>query len=435
MSRRIDPSQVPDHGPAYLPRDTHWVFRRGMYVLAIGFLALCLVAGMVPYPDRILATVTLQTDHPMAHVHAKFGGELEEVRVEVGEIVGKGQVLAVMKGLTPYSAIRELKAMKHFMDTDRGPLDMEAKGSLTALGPDLQLAYQRFIQAKQALDLQVEYAEKELSQDKWRWALVQGQQAMEEQLLAVRQSESEQEWAKKQLDRYRILYEKGVIAKQDLETMEKNFDQKEQEWKRSQWAVSKQQSELERMKVERSLRSNAIDLEQRTIETEWTMARQELAAHIKDWEEKHLLISPIPGRVSYSGVWGAYQNLTAGERVFSVEPLETPIWFVQCHIPLHNAGRLKKGQTLLIDLEHWPKRDFGALQGELVSISGVPFEGHYTAVAKLRSNVTTYGKPIQLAPELSGTAEIIIENRSILGGLFQSLYRTVAPAQIPSHDD
>lgn len=434
MNRDNFPSELPDHGPAYLPRAHHWVFRRGMYLLAMGLLVLVLCAGMVPYPSQLSATVILRSDHPIAHIHAKFAGELEEVRVQVGDTVEKGQVLAVMKGLTPYTAIGEIKRTLGTRGGDRTLSDRDTERSV-AVGPDLQLAYQRFIRAKQELDQLAHYQEKELSQDKWQWILAEAQQSVKEQELTVQKAETELQWAKKQWDRHRALYEKGVIAIQDLESLELHYRQSDQQEKQARMELARKRSELERLKVERSLGANTLDREQRNTETEWAMARQELDAQITDWEEQHLLTSPIDGRVSHSGVWGEHQNLVSGARAFSIEPLEPPKWFVECQVPLHNAGQLKVGQPLLIDLEHWPRRDFGALRGEILSISGIPFEGHYSALAMLRSNVTTYGKTIQLSPEMAGTAEIVIENRSVLGSLFQSLFHGMAPIQTPPGHD
>ena len=88
---------------------------------------------------------------------------------------------------------------------------------------------------------------------------------------------------------------------------------------------------------------------------------------------------------------------------------------------MRNSGKVKKGQKVIIKLENYPSEEWGSLEGSIESISEVPKQGEenqYTVYIGVSSLSTSYGKQVEFKQEMQGTAEIILEELSILQRIF-----------------
>ena len=93
-------------------------------------------------------------------------------------------------------------------------------------------------------------------------------------------------------------------------------------------------------------------------------------------------------------------------------------------MPVTRSGKIKIGQRVNIRLENFPDTEFGVIKGKVENISKVPSisstgEYYYTAEIALPNGLTTsYRKKLPYYPEMSGLAEIVTNDLSLLERIF-----------------
>jgi len=102
--------------------------------------------------------------------------------------------------------------------------------------------------------------------------------------------------------------------------------------------------------------------------------------------------------------------------LFTVIPDDASEIIGQIDLPLHNSGKVRNGQRAIIKLTNYPFREWGSLEGRITNISKVPKkeEKMYTAYLTIDSLKTSFGHEIDFKQEMQGTAEIVIEELSLL---------------------
>lgn len=89
-------------------------------------------------------------------------------------------------------------------------------------------------------------------------------------------------------------------------------------------------------------------------------------------------------------------------------------------IPVTEIGAVRIGLNVSVSLPGYPYMEYGKLNGIIESISLVPDEEEYVANIGLPQGMkTTYGKAFDFIQEISGTMEIITDEKSILSGLIE----------------
>ena len=139
-------------------------------------------------------------------------------------------------------------------------------------------------------------------------------------------------------------------------------------------------------------------------------------------------MSPISGKVTLFDVWNQFQNVNEGEILFTVVPNDLEEIIGKVALPIRNSGKVKKGQKVLIKLDNYPFEEWGSLQGEIDNISEVPKQGekaYYTLYISIDNLTTTYDKEIDFKQEMQGTAEIIVEELTILQRIFYQLRKVL----------
>jgi hypothetical protein len=96
---------------------------------------------------------------------------------------------------------------------------------------------------------------------------------------------------------------------------------------------------------------------------------------------------------------------------------------VQLRLPVNGAGKVKKGQRVLVKLDAYPHDEFGFLEGEIIEIVPVSIDNYYRANVKLTNGlVTNIGKTLPIQPLLQGSAEIMLDDKKISNRIFGTLF-------------
>ena len=152
--------------------------------------------------------------------------------------------------------------------------------------------------------------------------------------------------------------------------------------------------------------------ENRIYETELNNAVAQLMTALHEWETTYLPIAPVNGKVAFMQIWKKGQYVNAGETLFVVVPDGESEFTGKALLPMQGSGKVRTGQRAVIRLAGFSEQEYGRIEGEVASISPVPDEeGNYVVEICLKC---MSGKKPPLLKVMSGTAEIIIREQSLL---------------------
>lgn len=157
---------------------------------------------------------------------------------------------------------------------------------------------------------------------------------------------------------------------------------------------------------------------------------EQLSSKIDAWDNLYVIRAPANGIVDFSLIWSKNQYVQAGDKSFAIIPHQTGDTIGKCLYSVSGIGKIKTGQPVTIKLDGYPYLEYGVLRGNVRSISSIPIEVQtqngiekfISIEVDLCANFNaSYHYTIPYAGELTGTSEIIIENRSLLQHFFNPL--------------
>lgn len=400
-----------------------YILRRGTAYMFVFFFLVLLLAGIISFNQVVKGSVTLTSKNPPVEIKVKRDGKLSAIYYKPGDSIVAGDIVAVLDNPAKQKDITFLKERlgKDFLKV----LSLEAL--LTEfpvnlrLGTSLQAAYNRFLEEYHNLILENtlghnQIMEQGLLQNINNQGSILNSKEEEFQLM-----ENSLSISTENINRHRQLFEKGVISKFDLEKVELEFTDKNR-----QYSLLKQQ--MIQLQADKSRAKNDLEIlrtsEERKLslqEAELVFAQQNLLNEISAWEDKNIIKSPVAGRLSYNQVWGVHQNVEEGEVVFTIVPFMRKDLLGKCIVPVQNSGQINKGQKVYLKLDNYPYREWGMIKASVKSISEVPSRAEvpaYIVYLDVDSLVTSYGKELILHQELIGTAEIVLEEVTLLKRIF-----------------
>jgi hypothetical protein len=163
------------------------------------------------------------------------------------------------------------------------------------------------------------------------------------------------------------------------------------------------------------------------LQLELKLSFNNLLEAIGQWEGKYVLQSPAAGTIAFTRFWTNNQNVTAGDKVFTMIPKETGEWIGQLLLPARSSAKVKIGQRVRVKLDGYPFMEFGFIWGKIGSRLLLPFENNFMLEIYFPWGLkTNQGKTLELNHGMQGKVEIITENKRLLERLlspFKSLLK------------
>lgn len=139
---------------------------------------------------------------------------------------------------------------------------------------------------------------------------------------------------------------------------------------------------------------------------------------LADWKIRYIIMAPETGRVQFSSYFQENSWIKQGQELFYIVP-EQQILFAEVMAPQQNFGKIKQGQAVNIALNGFPRNEFGVLKGTINYIPTVPYkDSAFLLKVQLSKGLTTsYNKQLPFTNNLSGVAEIITQDASLIDRL------------------
>ena len=148
-------------------------------------------------------------------------------------------------------------------------------------------------------------------------------------------------------------------------------------------------------------------------------AQRELVASIENWQQVYLLISSQAGTVSFNTFWKRNQYVNTGDKVFTIVSHKPGELIGKIKVAATGSGKVAIGQKVNIKVAGYPYMEYGILQAKIANISLISTNDYYTVeVSFPKGLLSTVNKKLKFTGELSGSAEIITENRSLMERIF-----------------
>lgn len=158
-------------------------------------------------------------------------------------------------------------------------------------------------------------------------------------------------------------------------------------------------------------------------------AYHELLSNLRSLEDTYFFKSPMDGTVQYLNFWNNNYFVKTGDPVFSIVPSNSEI-HAQVAIPNAGAGKVTRGQEVIIKLDDYPYTEYGSIRGVVKEISLVAntertqegsMDNYLITVALPDQLTTNYGEKLVFRYELKGTAEIITLDRKLIHRIFDNI--------------
>lgn len=411
-----------------LTRVPHWMIRWGNIVVLLILFSMMIGAYFVQYPDIVTTEVIITTQNPPEKLLARTSGKIAEILVTDRSEVQPKTALAIIENTANYTDVLQIKNCIDTIDINALQFNFPfEKFSNLQLG-EIQNSFTLFEKDYIAYDINRDL--KPYSVEKTAQSAETNQ--LQERLLLTQQqyqiSQNELQLKKQELERYRKLHEKGVIATQEWESKSLDYLQSEKNVRNIRTQISQMRSSINDLK--RNSRNTRISESKDNINLLRNVLQSftQLKKAINDWELMYVLRSSIKGQVSFMQIWVKNQTINSGDQVFTIVPTDSKNYIAKVKAPAQNAGKIKLNQTVNIRLANYPDREFGIIKGKIKSISLTPDkEGNLLIDVSLPNGIeTSYDKKIIFQQEMSGTADIITEDLRLIERLlyqFRDIFR------------
>lgn len=408
-----------------LGKTPNWMIRWGTSLVFLIVALLLIGSAIISYNDIVPASIVITSRNPPIYLKARASGRLTQILVEPNQKIAAGDVLAEIENTANYDHVYYLKEQLDVFVPETLRLDSLSSKFPTNLElGDLQLAYGNFLTSYQNFILFNTLSPNSRESIQIRKQLSEQKEFLNNQRSQLMLFEKDLELAKSNFDRNKLLFEKGVISKAEFENISRSYLDDQQQYEgfltnisNTQIAIANFNNLLTKTNIQGAEFENSY-------KQELEKAQQNLMAELALWEQRFLIKSPIVGTVTVFDKWNQYQDVVVGETLFTVVPDELDGIVGRVTLPVRNSGKVEEGQKVIIKLENYPFEEWGSLEGHIESISEVPKQGErtlYTLYIDVEGLQTSYGKEVSFRQEMQGTAEIVVEELSILQRIFYQI--------------
>jgi HlyD family secretion protein len=403
-----------------------WILRWGLLIIFSTVIVLIVGSYFFKFPKIVTAPIIITTYNTPADLKANVGGKIECILVQNEQNISKGMIVAVIENTAEYEDIFRLDSMLLEL-TNTSDWTYNVKNKQLSCGYHLGSIQNSFVAFKKNWYQYQHYLKQNLIPLK----IELYEQQVNKLIEVLIKTLQEKKLHKRDLElAYRSFERDSLLFAMDVKVLNKElYDKSKQSY------IQKQASYITFEKTIINADFNILELKENIIELKLQYDRelleyqmnldesyQLLKLAVDQWIEKYVITSSIEGKVTFINYWSVNQMIKAGDRLASVVPLDETKIVAKAIIPASSLGEIQKEQMVHIKLSGFPSTQYGMLNGKLSSISLVPEEGGYVAMIDIIGGMTSsYKEQLKFYQEMTGTAEIITENKRLISRFIKPL--------------
>lgn len=415
----------------------NWMILWGNTFIFLILMGILYMSYLIKYPDVVAGTITLNSAHPPVPLVAKNAATLQLLKKDK-EVVMEDDIIGILNSETNFDDVLLLKLELENFEYD---LENNLINAEYELPEDLQLGILQSSYSQLFLKLKEHKIQQRLvgtnnlrkgNIDEQLRELIAIQKAQEKSI-----SLKYQEYIKAKgllENRYKQLFKTNSISAEQLDIRESEVNR----------LLDVYQNDLVRFK---ETKKRILDLKQSKSELDFQRQDQEirntstliaalsnLKSRILIWEQNHLLKASITGMLNFNPYIKDKTYVQRDQEIAKIVPeiqnIGSAMVVGEMLFPAVGAGKVAKGQVVNVELFDYPKKEFGVVEGMVVSISNYSTqvsnntEANYyyrAAIHFPEGFKNTMEKDIQFKHNMSGRAEIITADIRLIQRFFYEL--------------
>ena len=404
-----------------------WIIRWGTTLFFAIIVLILIGSWFFKYPEVVPnLDVEVVTTEPPAHIIARSTGKIEEFFITDKQLVKKGDSIAVIENPAHYPDMFALRAeLRKF----RPLLDGNDLSSITGFN---------FRNNMQVGDVQDEYAEFQKDfRDLMNFAelnyYIRKIETIELQIKDYRLSynyaytqkqtlQEDFELEGRDYNRYESLYDSAAISQSELDKAKSDLLQKQSAYESARLELANTQIKIDELEGEKLDLQLQYEKEKNTLQLMIHKSFNNLLGAINKWAQDYLITAPINGSTTFNKFWSVNQNVTVGEKIISIVPVDSSNIIGKLTMPVYRSGKVKVGQKVNIRFENYPYMEFGMVTGYVSKISIVPADHTYAVDVIFPDGLrTNYQLDLPFTQRMRGKAEIITQDMRLLERIIRPL--------------
>lgn len=399
-------------------------------VIVLSLFTLLIFFGwLIRYPDIVRGQVMLNTTVSPIKLVANTSGKLH-LNAASQVDVKSDEVVAYIESATSFDTLEMIKGiLKDYNPNNVNNISiLNQLPARVALG-ELTGKYYNFLSALHQLQ--------NFNSDKLFDKQISSLQSLHsEQQKEIANSAERMQLSQKNLGFVRKFFARDSTLHVDKVVAEAELDKSQIDFLNSQSDIANAKSsqiEAGKQAQQTLSRITEIDIQKSEKRKELELAvlasYNDLRDNITQWEQRYVFKAPFDGQIQFLRFWTNKQFVQAGEPVFTIIPsADKP--YGQVTLPAMGAGKVEKGQEVIIKLDDYPYLEYGSIKGTVAAISLTTntektpqgnLETYLVTVQFHNGLVTNYGKPLTFKQEAKGSAEIITKDRKLIQRIFDNL--------------
>jgi multidrug resistance efflux pump len=403
-----------------------WVMTWGTAVLIGVVILLGLTGFFFTYPDTVPGKLILTTAIPPVPVVANHEGHLASVKVREGDMVNEGDVLAIFSSKAKYEDVvlleQEVEKLSEF---DFASLSTYRPDKNLVLG-EVSQSFSEFVSVLEFFP----FLENKNLDNEAIVALNSHVGDLERDILKLESSKNN---AQKELGAVQEKVRSAFYAYDSIrqESAGKMLVDANQELAVKKTSLSTLQDQLEKRRadlLDRRAKILELTIEQKSDTKEKVYRLQQSLSRLKNeirkWKEEYIISAPAKGTVSFFSNVAPQEYIEDGTEVFSVVPPSAEQKLVgKLLIDTKGSGKVRPGQPVNIRFDRYPFREYGQVRGRVELIYPMSKDTTYLVDVSLENGLVTHtGKKLDFYQRMSGTGDIITEEKRFITRIFKKVF-------------
>jgi multidrug resistance efflux pump len=418
-----------------------WIIRWGTTLFFAIIMLLLVGSWFFMYPEVVPnLEVEVVTTLPPADVIARSTGKIEDFFITDKQLVSTGDSIAVIENPANYTDMflirQELRRFRPILDENElGAItDVNFKNNMQ-LG-DVQDEYAEFL--KDFLDLrnfvELNYFNRKIQtidQQITDYKLYYNYMYTQKQTL-----DEDLQLENRDYERWEALYDSSAISQSELDNSKSELLQKQHAYEGARTNLANTQIKMDELHGE--ILDLQLQYEQKKNDLQLTIHKSfnDLNGAITRWMQDYLIVAPIDGSATFNKFWTVNQNITEGEKIISIVPVDSSNIIGKLTMPVYRSGKVKVGQKVNIRFENYPYMEFGVVSGYVEKISIVPADNTYAVDVSFPDGLrTNYQVDLPFTQRMRGRAEIITQDTRLLSRIMRPLRSLIQNRSMRSLED
>jgi adhesin transport system membrane fusion protein len=405
--------------------------RRLLYCLAVLCMLMIIWASFAEIDELVRGQGKVIPSKQLQIVQNLEGGILDQLYVEEGQQVKKGQVLMKLDDTQFSSKYQERKQTEFAIQGNIARLQAEIDvrslipfpAAMTTDAPEvIAQQTQLFAHRQEQLRASLRLLDLQIQQE---------QQALEKARFELEQAKKQQMLAEKELAIIRPLLQEGVVSEMEMLRAEKEALKAKGDARSLEYSLPKIATTIQELK----------DKQQQVVINFKAEAQKELSSYqdqlaqisqssgaLEDRVARTQVRSPVNGTIKQIMVTTLGGVVQPGMDLISIVPLEDSL-LIETRVRPSDIARLYPGQKAMVKFTAYDFTVYGGLDAELVhisadSISHEDRESFYLVRVKtFKNNLGSTEQPLPIIPGMVAEVDILTGKKTLMSYLLKPILR------------